>query len=115
MCVSPTTDLGLTDTNHACACNANEHSSATTANGGAHGSSISQGLVREHYEVEGMTCSHCVASVSEELSSLVGVDKIDVRLNAGGVSTVMITSSTPIPVDEVRAAIREAGYTLVTT
>lgn len=115
MCASPTTDLGLTDANHACACNRNEHLSTATASGGAHGGSVSQALVREHYEVEGMTCSHCVASVSEELSSLVGVDKVDVRLNAGGVSDVMITSSTPIPVDEIRAAIREAGYTLVTT
>ena len=43
--------------------------------------------------VSGMTCGHCVSSVSEELESLAGVEKVDVDLNAGGISTVTITSS----------------------
>ena len=43
--------------------------------------------------VSGMTCGHCVSSVSEELESLAGVEAVDVDLNAGGISTVTITSS----------------------
>ncbi len=43
--------------------------------------------------VSGMTCGHCVSSVSEELEALSGVEKVDVDLNAGGISTVTITSS----------------------
>jgi len=43
--------------------------------------------------VSGMTCGHCVSSVSEELESLAGVETVDVELNAGGISTVTITSS----------------------
>ena len=43
--------------------------------------------------VSGMTCGHCVSAVSEELESLAGVEDIAVDLNAGGVSTVTITST----------------------
>jgi len=63
-----------------------------------------------------MTCSHCVASVSvsEELSSIVEVDKIDLRLSLGGVSALIVTASAPIPVDHVCATVLGAGDTLVT-
>ena len=43
--------------------------------------------------VSGMTCGHCVSAVSEELEALAGVEEIDIDLNAGGVSTVTITST----------------------
>lgn len=66
------------------------------------------------YEVTGMTCGHCVASVKEELGELAGVDSVDVELNAGGASVVTVESSAALDVDQVRAAIGEAGYELVT-
>ena len=64
------------------------------------------------YSVTGMTCSHCVTSVTEELSRLGGVSAVDVALNAGGDSRVTVTSTGPLPVDAVREAVDEAGYTL---
>ncbi|RFA18095.1 heavy-metal-associated domain-containing protein [Subtercola boreus] len=70
-------------------------------------------VVRAHYLVSGMTCSHCVASVTEEISAVPGVQSVSVSLNAGGDSTVMVVSSAPVPVDDVRAAIAEAGYEMV--
>ena len=66
------------------------------------------------YLVSGMTCNHCVSSVTEELSELAGVNTVTVDLNAGGTSTVHVTSSTPLDADAVRAAVEEAGYSLVT-
>lgn len=105
-----TTDLGLTDKNHACSCGTDNHD-------GAHsdvGEAKTEGTVREHYLVEGMTCSHCVASVTEELSAVDGVESVSVDLHAGGTSRVMVVSSQPVPVGDVRAAIIEAGYSLVT-
>ena len=69
----------------------------------------------QQYEVTGMTCGHCVASVKEELGELKGVDSVDVELNSGGVSTVIVNSADPLNLDEVRAAVDEAGYELVTT
>ncbi len=63
--------------------------------------------------VSGMTCGHCVSSVSEELESLAGVEKVDVDLNAGGVSTVTITSSGSLSSSEIGEAVAEAGYFVV--
>jgi copper chaperone len=65
------------------------------------------------YSVTGMTCSHCVAAVTEEVSRLDGVSSVDVDLNTGGDSRVTVTSTAPLPVDAVREAVDEAGYTLV--
>ena len=67
------------------------------------------------YDVTGMTCGHCVASVKEELGELAGVNSVEVELNNGGVSVVTVASDDPLETDQVRAAIDEAGYELVTT
>jgi copper chaperone len=63
--------------------------------------------------VSGMTCGHCVSSVSEELEALSGVEKVDVDLNAGGISTVTITSTETLSAAEIGEAVAEAGYLVV--
>lgn len=60
------------------------------------------------YTVQGMTCDHCVASVSEEVSEVAGVDRVDVDLASGRLEV----TGTAIRDDEVRAAVEEAGYDL---
>jgi copper chaperone CopZ len=62
-----------------------------------------------------MTCGHCVSSVSEELEALSGVEKVDVDLKAGGISTVTITSSEALSFAEIGEAVAEAGYLVVAT
>ncbi len=62
--------------------------------------------------VSGMTCGHCVASVTEELSELAGVTDVAVDLHAGSDSPVTITSSSALDPAAVEAAVAEAGYTL---
>ena len=57
--------------------------------------------------VTGMTCEHCVASVSEELSEVSGVQGVEVDLHTGAVT---ITSATPLNPADVQAAVVEAGY-----
>lgn len=64
------------------------------------------------YSVTGMTCSHCVASVTEELSALDGVTDVVVDLAAGGTSAVTITSDAPLDTAQVAEAVDEAGYAL---
>lgn len=61
------------------------------------------------YAVEGMTCGHCAAAVTREVSALDGVTAVDVNL-AGGAVTV--TAATPLSDDALAAAVTEAGYTL---
>jgi copper chaperone len=105
-----TNELGLTDKNHACSCGTENHTST-------HSDAVdagTDGTFREHYLVEGMTCSHCVASVTEEVSAVEGVESVSVDLKAGGASRIMVVSSKPVPIDDVRAAVTEAGYSLVT-
>jgi copper chaperone len=61
------------------------------------------------YTVAGMTCGHCVASVTEEIRDLDGVEAVDVVLETG---TVTVTSGEPLDEGTVRAAVAEAGYAL---
>ena len=59
------------------------------------------------YTVSGMTCEHCVASVSEEVLEIAGVTGVDVDLPTG---TLTVTCDRPVSEDDVRAAVDEAGY-----
>ena len=61
------------------------------------------------YTVAGMTCGHCVASVTEEIEQIPGVSDVDVDLASG---VVTVTSTTPVDETAVRAAVSEAGYSL---
>ena len=62
------------------------------------------------YTVSGMTCSHCVSSVTEEVTNIPGVTDVQVNLASGAVT---ITSETPVEEAAVKAAVDEAGYELV--
>ena len=57
--------------------------------------------------VSGMTCGHCVAAVTEELTRLAGVRTVDVDLSSG---LVTIVSDAPLADASVVAAVDEAGY-----
>jgi copper chaperone len=61
------------------------------------------------FTVTGMTCGHCVASVSEEVQEVPGVEGVDVVLESG---TLTVTSSQPVDDAAVKAAVEEAGYQL---
>ncbi|MFC4148751.1 heavy-metal-associated domain-containing protein [Micromonospora mangrovi] len=62
------------------------------------------------YQVQGMTCGHCVNAVSTEISAIPGVEDVQVELASGQVT---VTSASPLDTDTVRAAVDEAGYDLV--
>lgn len=59
------------------------------------------------YTVTGMTCSHCVASVTEEVSEVPGVSDVAVDLDSGRLS---VTGPEPVDPQLVIAAVAEAGY-----
>jgi copper chaperone len=66
--------------------------------------------MRHTYTVSGMTCAHCVRSVSEEIGALDGVTDVAVDLPTGAVA---VTSGRPLDEVQVRAAVEDAGYVLV--
>ncbi|MEO7369917.1 MAG: cation transporter [Ilumatobacteraceae bacterium] len=59
------------------------------------------------FTVSGMTCGHCVAAVTEEVSKLDNVTSVEVDL-AGGAVTV--ESNGPVDPVAFAAAVDEAGY-----
>ncbi len=61
------------------------------------------------YSVDGMSCDHCVRAITEEVGQVPGIAEVRVDLAA---KTVTVSGDT---VDDaaVRAAIDEAGYTVV--
>jgi copper chaperone CopZ len=59
--------------------------------------------------VNGMTCGHCVASVTEEVQEIPGVEHVDVVLETGSLT---VTSAEPLDDATVRSAVEEAGYQL---
>ena len=61
------------------------------------------------YSVTGMTCGHCVASVTEEVQEIPGVRDVTVTLETGAVT---FTSDERVDDAAVRAAVEEAGYQL---
>ena len=66
------------------------------------------------YPVTGMTCEHCVSSVTEEISGIPGITGVVVSLESG---TVTVTGDEAVVTDTVlvRAAVEEAGYQLPAT
>lgn len=74
---------------------------------------LPEGAVIQKIGVAGMTCAHCVRSVTEEISEIAGVQDVSVDLRVGDVSRVTIASETPLDATLVRDAVEEAGYTLV--
>lgn len=61
------------------------------------------------YTVNGMTCDHCVRSVSAEIGGIAGVTEVAVDLASGAVT---VTSDAPLDAAAVAAAVTEAGYEL---
>jgi len=56
------------------------------------------------FTVSGMTCQHCVASVTEEVTELPGVSEVDVDLATGRLHVVG-----EVTAEQVQAAVAEAG------
>ena len=59
------------------------------------------------FTVTGMTCGHCVGSVTKEVSKLSGVTKVDVDLATGSVT---VESNSPIDTGAFAVAVDEAGF-----
>ncbi|MCC8249531.1 heavy-metal-associated domain-containing protein [Saccharothrix luteola] len=66
-------------------------------------------MAESTFTVTGMTCGHCVASVTEEVTKIDGVTGVAVDLPTGAVK---VTSAAPVAESDVRAAVEEAGYAL---
>lgn len=64
---------------------------------------------RTQVVVSGMSCNHCVMSVTEEVSEIVGVDTVEVNLASG---LVTVVGSRDVDESEIAAAVATAGFAL---
>lgn len=62
------------------------------------------------YSVSGMSCQHCVDAITAEVGRIGGVEQVTVDLDA---ATVEVVSAAPLTDDQVRDAVDEAGFDLV--
>ena len=58
------------------------------------------------YTVPGLSCGHCKAAVTEEVIEVDGVEGVDVDLE----TKLVVVRGEGVSDEDVRAAIREAGY-----
>lgn len=62
-----------------------------------------------HFTVTGMTCGHCVAAVTEEVTALEGVSSVEVDLETGALT---VHSQHALSREAVARAVDDAGYAL---
>jgi copper chaperone CopZ len=66
--------------------------------------------MQTQYVVSGITCQHCIDHVIEEITTLPGVQAVEVSLDGA----MTITTEAPLPLAAVMDAVAEAGdYTVV--
>ena len=70
---------------------------------------MDKAVAASEYTVLGMTCGHCVSSVTEEVTALAGVRDVDVDLQTG---QLRVDSDRTVSRDDVRTAVEAAGYEL---
>jgi copper chaperone len=64
---------------------------------------------RTQVTVTGMTCRHCVMSVTEEVGEIAGVSGVDVHLETGAVT---VLADREVQRDEIARALSVAGFGL---
>jgi copper chaperone len=58
------------------------------------------------YSVPGVSCAHCQAAITEEVSTVTGVESVDVDLD----TEIYTVTGDPLDEQAIIAAIDEAGY-----
>jgi len=65
------------------------------------------------FGVTGLTCNHCVMTVSRAVALVQGVTGVSIDLVANGQSTLHVESDAAVDAAALDKAIVEAGYELV--
>jgi copper chaperone len=66
-------------------------------------------MIEREIRIEGMSCSHCVASVRSELSRLQGVTIKEVRIG----SALVLYDETTVTLSQLNRAVETAGYAVL--
>jgi copper chaperone len=61
------------------------------------------------FPMTGLTCEHCVGTITSEVKALPGVTDVQVTLVSGGTSTLTVTADNTLTNAQVASALDEAG------
>lgn len=67
-------------------------------------------MFKQEFDVSGMTCGSCEASVRDELEEISGISEIQV---SAAENSLVVTGDDSVSTDQVIAAVAEAGYQAV--
>ena len=70
-------------------------------------------FITTSFSVVGMSCDDCVASLTDEVSDLPGVQAVAIDLVADGESRISVTGTEVLDINTVGLAVDEAGFELV--
>jgi len=61
-------------------------------------------------KVKGMSCQHCVASVTKALNDVDGISNVNVDLDKGEAN---YTETVPVPLEKIKEVISTIGFEVV--
>ena len=61
-------------------------------------------------KIKGMSCQHCVSSVTKALSAIAGISDVNVSLEKGEAT---FTESSPVSKETIKDAITKIGFEVV--
>ena len=61
-------------------------------------------------KIKGMSCQHCVSSVTKALSAIAGISDVNVSLEKGEAT---FTENSPVSKETIRNAITKIGFEVV--
>jgi copper ion binding protein len=64
-------------------------------------------MVTRKFHVPEVSCQHCVNAITQEVSALAGVQRVQVTIDD---QSVMVEHSNEVSAEAIVAAIHEAGY-----
>lgn len=70
-------------------------------------------MTTQDFSVTGLTCNHCVMTVTRAVAEVDGVSAVRIDLVPNGESTVHVDSDATVDSDRVTEAVEGAGYHLV--
>lgn len=62
------------------------------------------------YGIAGLNCNGCVNTLTNKVTTLAGVQSVDVALVSGGTSRLTIAYGLPLDDDSMRSALARLGY-----
>ncbi|OTO76411.1 MULTISPECIES: copper chaperone CopZ [unclassified Enterococcus] len=64
--------------------------------------------MKKQFEINGMSCNHCVANVEKAINQLEGIDKVKIHLKKN--QGVVKFDEAKVSAEQIVAAVTEAGY-----